>query len=305
MKFDVISFGSAVIDTFVNTEIGEKNHFFSYPAGSKILIKDLKFDIGGGGTNTAVAFSRLGLKTGCICDVGDDESGSKILNLLKKEKVDFLGEIDKSGMTGYSVILDSKGGERTILTYKGVNNNISLNELDLKNLETKWLYYSALLGKSFETQKRLAEIMHKRGTKLVFNPSSYIINNEDFSSLMKICEVLIVNKQEAEMILKRFSKKSDLLKSIQELGPKIVVITNKDNLAICFDGKNKYSIMPHKNVKVVERTGAGDAFASGFVAGLIVGKSIQDSLELGLKESESVLRYFGAKNKLLKMKLKR
>lgn len=304
--FEVISFGSAVIDTFVNTEIGEKNHFFRYPAGSKILIKDLKFDVGGGGTNTAVAFSRLGLKTGCICDVGDDENGRYILDLLKKEKITFLGEIDKSGMTGYSVILDSKEGERTILTYKGVNDKITLNELNLNVLETKWLYYSSLLEKSFETQKKLAEFMHKKGTKIAFNPSSYIIKNLDFLPILKICEILIVNKEEAELICRRFKKSRwNLLKSLNELGPKIVLITDKYNPAVCFDGKNKYSITPHKNIKVVERTGAGDAFASGFVAAQIAGLSIKKSLELGLKESESVIQYFGAKNKLLKINLKK
>jgi len=307
MKFDIISFGSAVIDAFVSTEIGEKNNFFSYPAGSKILIKELKFDIGGGGTNTAVAFARLGLKTGCICNVGDDDNGKKILNQLKKEKVSFLGRVDSSGMTGYSVILDSRGGERTILTYKGVNDNVSLSELDLKisKIETKWLYYSALLEKSFLAQKKLAELMHKNKTKIAFNPSSYIIKKEDISSLMRICEVLIVNKEEANLICERFKKsKDDLLKSVSELGPKIVLITDKDKPAVCFDGKNKYSIMPHKNIKVVERTGAGDAFASGFVAGIIVNWPIEKCLELGLRESEAVITHFGAKNNLIRMKIK-
>ena len=83
--FDVVSFGSAVVDIFVNTNISEKKNFIGYPIGSKILIEDLKFDIGGGGTNTAVAFSRFGLKTGCICKIGNDEKGQDILKLLKKE----------------------------------------------------------------------------------------------------------------------------------------------------------------------------------------------------------------------------
>jgi len=71
------------------------------------------------------------------------------------------------------------------------------------------------------------------------------------------------------------------------------------------DGTKKYSIIPHKNIKVVERTGAGDAFASGFVAGMILGRNMQKCLELGLKESESVLGHFGAKNNLLKIKMLR
>ena len=147
-------------------------------------------------------------------------------------------------------------------------------------------------------------MFHKQGTKIAFNPSSYIINNENILPILKITEVLIVNKEEAQMICDRFKKsRTDLLKSLNLLGPKIVLITDKDNPAVCFDSKKKYSILPHKNIKVVERTGAGDAFASGFVAGQIAGWSIQKSLELGLKEGESVITSRGAKNKLLRMKL--
>jgi ribokinase len=305
-SFDIISFGSAVIDVFVHTDVHEKGNKMCYDVGSKILITDLKFDIGGGGTNTAVAFSRLGFLTGCICNVGDDENGRRILNLLKKENVKFLGKIDKNGMTGYSVILDSHGGDRTILTYKGVNNQVKSSELNLKNIKTKWLYYSALLEESFETQKKLAKKLVSSGTKLAFNPSSYIINNLDIGDILKITNVLILNKEEAEALCKRYGKSGhNPLEELHELGSKIIVITNKDNPVLCFDGIKRYSIQPHKNIKVVERTGAGDAFASGFVAGCIVGWDIEKCLELGVRESESVVQYFGAKNNLLRMKLKK
>ena len=304
VKYDIVTFGSAVIDTFIHTDVAESNNFMHYPIGAKILIKELRFDVGGGGTNTAVAFSRLGLKTGCICKIGDDSNGKKILECLKKEKVDFIGKVDKKIMSGYSAILDSRGGERTILTYKGANNDIELKEIP-KNLTTKWLYYSALLEKSFDTQKKLAHLMHKKGTKIAFNPSSYIINNEDIEGLLKICEVLVLNKEEGEMLCKRYNSRGELMEALQSLGPKIVVVTDKDNPTLAYDGNKKYSILPHKNIKVVERTGAGDAFASGFVSGLVAGWDIQRSLELGLKESESVIQYFGAKNILLTMKIKK
>ena len=71
-------------------------------------------------------------------------------------------------------------------------------------------------------------------------------------------------------------------------------MTNKDKEVIAYDGQKKYSLIPHK-LKVVERTGAGDAFASGFVAGQMIGKSIEESLKLGLEESESVIKHQGAK----------
>lgn len=301
MKFDVISFGSAVIDVFLDTDIKEKGKYIAYPVGSKILLKDLKIDIGGGGTNTSVAFSRLGLKTAYIGKIGDDIGGEKILSMLKKEGVEFLGRVEKKSQSGYSIILDSKGKDRTVLTYKGVNNNLNFSELNLKQLKTNWLYFSSLLGRSFEAQKELARRLSKQGTKIAFNPSDYLIKEKNLKEILKLCEVLILNKEEAEMLTK---KTTDLLISLRKLGPKIVVITDKDKRISAYDGKRKYYLKPHK-IKVVERTGAGDAFASGFVAGQIVGKTVNESLRLGLKESEAVIRYFGAKNNLLRIKLKR
>ena len=83
--FDVITFGSAVIDVFVYTDLAEKAGSVCYNVGSKILIKDLKFDTGGGGTNTAVAFSRLGFRTGYVGKIGRDANGQRVLDLIEKE----------------------------------------------------------------------------------------------------------------------------------------------------------------------------------------------------------------------------
>ena len=299
MRFDVVTFGSAVVDVFVDTDIAEKKGFISYPVGSKILLKTLKFDVGGGGTNTSVAFSRFGLKTGYLGKIGDDTDGETILEVLKKEKVQFLGKIEKGAVSGYSIILDSKENNRTILTYKGINDNLRFSELNLRKIKTKWLYLSSLLGKSFETQKKLVQVLKKKGVKIAFNPSDYLIEKKDLKPVLKLCDVVILNKEEAKMLVKR----GDLLFGLHKLGPQVVVITDKNKKISCYDGKKKYYLMPNK-IKVIERTGAGDAFASGFVAGQISGKSIEQSLKLGLKESESVIKYFGAKNKLLRMKLR-
>jgi len=299
--FDVITFGSAVVDVFVKTETHEKKNLICYNVGDKLLIDELKFDVGGGSTNTAVAFARLGLKTGCICKLGNDDNAEKILKLLIKERVKFLGKVDEKGMTGYSVILNSKEKSRTVLTYKGVNNELGINELKINRLKSKWIYCSSLMGKSFETQKRLVSLFKKKGVKFAFNPSSYMIKNKNIKSLLKQTDILILNKEEAEILV----GKKELLIGLHNLIDKkgIVVITDKNKLTSCFDGNKKYFIKPH-NVKVIERTGAGDAFASGFVAGQIRGKSIEESLRLGLEESESVIKYFGAKNNLIKRKLK-
>ena len=301
--FDVVSFGGAVVDCFLNTGVGETHGKICYNSGEKILVKDLKFDVGGGATNTAAAFSRLGLKTGCVIKVGDDENGRKILRCLKDEKVKLLGKVEKNSNSGFSVILDSREYERTILTFKGSYDQIEMN--DIKHFRTKWLYLSSLLEKSFNTQLQLAKELKKKWVKIAFNPSAYIIKEykDKLKSLLKLCDIVILNKEEAQMLVKGKSL-PDLLKNIHKLGVRTVVITNKNSLVGCYDGNKMYSIKPHENIKVVERTGAGDAFASGFVAGQIVGKTIDESLELALKESESVLGHFGAKNNLIRMKLK-
>lgn len=299
--FDVISFGSATIDTFVETGLPEKGKFMAYPVGAKMMAKGLRFDIGGGGTNTAVAFSRFGLKTGYIGKLDSGMEGNEVLNLLKKEGITFLGTVekDKKKIGGYSVILDSKEDDRTILSFKGVNEEIKMS--DIKKSKTKWLYMSSFLGKSFDTQKKFAHELHKKGAKIAYNPSDYLIRakKKEIKEILKFTEVLVLNYDEAKLL----TKEKDVLKGLKKLGPKIIVVTNKDKPTSAYDGEKKYSILPHK-IKVAERTGAGDAFASGFVAGQIVGKSIDESLKLALEESESVIRYFGAKNKLLKRKLK-
>jgi ribokinase len=287
MRFDVVSFGSAVVDAFVETE--QRGRKFEYLVGSKILVDDLKFDVGGGATNTSVAFARLGLKAGCVCAVGDDGNGDMILDSLKKDGVSFLGRRVK-GKSGYSVILDSKGKGRTILVYKGVGNSIK----SVRDSDSDWLFLGSTLGESFRTGRKLAFRMKKAGSKVVFNPSEYLVGAKDIRKLLAISDVVILNRQEFDAVRRKYGKNFCL---------GTIVITDKNKKIVCVSEGKVYYLKPNR-VKVVERTGAGDAFAAGFVAGMIVGWPIERCLKLGLKESESVIRYFGAKNKLLRMKLK-
>lgn len=302
MTYDIVSFGSAVVDTFIGTDAKEKNGLISYPVGSKLLIKDHRRDIGGGATNVAVAFSRLGLKVGCICNVGDDNNGKDILSSLKKENVKFLGNI-KKGMSGYSIILDSKEHERTILTFKGPNDDIKIS--DIPKFKSKWIYFTSMMKTSFETQKKLARIKAKEGTRIIFNPSEYLIKNKDIKDILKITYAVILNKEEAELIKNKYKKSGDVLKVLCSLGPKIAVITDKNEPVRAYDGEKEYNINPHKKIKVLERTGAGDAFGAGFTAGLVLDYPIDKCLKLALLEGESVLKHYGAKNNLIRKRLKK
>jgi ribokinase len=306
-RYDVITLGSGTIDVFANTEAQftkkSGKEMITYPTGSKILIKELKFEVGGGGTNTAISFSRLGLKTAWIGKVGNDQTSDLILDYMKKNKIDFLGKkgISKSG---FSVILDSIGHDRTILTHKGDNDTLTFQEIQQSKLSTKWFYFSSMMGKSFDTQKKLAVFAQKNGSKVAFNPSSYqaALGKKKLNTILKNTNLLVLNFDEAKILLETKEKKLDkILKGLCELGPDMVVVTDGKKGAYCYDKKFMYTIYPH-NLKVIETTGAGDAFASSFLSGIIKKNDVEYALKLGLANSESIIRHYGAKNILLTTK---
>lgn len=304
--FDIITVGSSTVDVFMHTDPKQtevlrihKHVDIAYPLGAKILVNELDFFTGGGGTNSAVAFSRLGLKTGWIGRVGKDNNGLMILDELYKEDVTFLGYA--GGITGYSVILDAIESDRTIFTYKGCNDD--LNYRKIKIPQTKWFYFSSMMDKSFLTMKKIAYYANIHNIKIAFNPSLYIANKgvKHLKPILRNTEILIFNKEEAQALLgKTIENIFHLLHEVQALGPKIVIITDGKNGASCLDTTEGffYNILPVK-LKIKETTGAGDAFASGFVAAKMLGKNTEFALKLGMLNAESVIRYKGAKNILL------
>ena len=304
--YDVITVGSNTLDVFAKTdseliEIKTKNfteELLAYPLGSKILIKELDFMIGGGGTNTAVAFSRLGLKTGYLGKIGKDENGLKIFKLLKQENIDFLGTL--GGISGYSIILDSIEEDRTILAFKGCNNDLTFKELHLQKLQTKWFYFASMMGKSLGMMKQLAEYANKNKIKIAFNASTYLAN-QGFSNLKKILEnttVLILNKEEAEILGGKGSI-ADMFRRLKLDSMELVIITDGSKGAYAYDGKEMWEVKPAKKLKIKETTGAGDAFASTFIAARITNKNLKESLKMASINSESVIQSYGAKEILL------
>ncbi|MEM4330536.1 MAG: carbohydrate kinase family protein [Candidatus Pacearchaeota archaeon] len=284
MKFDIVSFGSALVDIFVESEIKERGNLMCYNVGEKIQIKEMDFSIGGGGFNSAVTFSRMGLKTALMTNIGNELLSEKILERLKKEKISFLGI--KKGKCGCSIILDSKEKDRTILTFKGANDFFYLKNV---KVNTSWFYFSSLVGESYKTQLRIAKT---KRYKIAFNPSSYFLKKENVKEILPFIEILILNKEEAEMISKDF-------KNILNLGPRILIVTDGIKPVRCFFEKKEVVIYPHEKIKVIEKTGAGDAFASGFVASYIKTGDIIESLKVALLNSESVIQYKGSTNKIL------
>ncbi len=313
--FDVITLGSNTVDVFVKTDPEEselvtirhgtrreeKETLVAYPLGSKIIIKEMEFQVGGGGTNTAVAFSRLGLRTAYLGKIGKDENGLKVFKLLKKEKVEFIGTLGEKN--GYSVILDSIREDRTILTYKGCNNDFKLREVNEKKLKAKYYYLCSMSGESFYELEKIAQKGKKQGAKIVFNPSEYIarMGTKKLGTILKNTNMLILNYDEAR-IIGGFGTKKELVERLRRLGPKTIVITDGSKGAIALHENKFYEGKPKENIKILETTGAGDAFGSTLTAGLIMNHSFEESMKMAFINAESVITAYGAKNILLSKK---
>lgn len=302
--YDVITVGSGTIDVFIWTESADmfrrkKQKEICFPIGSKILIKKLNVDTGGGGTNTAVALARLGLKTAWLGKLGNDKNGKRVLERVRSEGVDFIGTYDGE-MTGQSIIIDSRlEKDRTILAYKGVNDKLRFEKIGLGKLRAKWFYLCAMEGESLKTLFKLADFAKRNKIRVIFNPSSYLAK-QGMAFLKRIvdkCDILVLNKEEAQYLVGSGDINA-LLKKLQR-HVKLAVITDGPNGAFAYNGIYKYSIRPRK-VRVVETTGAGDAFASSFLAGIILKRDVEYALQLGQANAESKIQHVGAKNGLLK-----
>jgi ribokinase len=305
--YDIITVGSANIDAFVKTKLSKhrkkhQEHFdICEHMGQKLLIEDFSLRTGGSATNTSVAFSRLGLKTGSICVLGSDQSGKTILEELKKEKVSFLGPI-KSGDSGFGIVLRGYQ-DRIILSYKGLNNNLLWSDLHISKLKTKYLYLSTMIGKSLKTIEKLSNYASKNGIKTIFNPSIYLAKQgaPKLKSLLRSTDILVLNKEEASALVSPVSPGSPrtLIKRLSKYTKGIIVITSGFAPALAYHSGVFYE-KKFRKVSPLDKTGAGDAFASGFVYGIIKSKGIQKSLDYGHKLALSVMNNLGAKEKLLR-----
>ncbi|MFC1769198.1 carbohydrate kinase family protein [Nanoarchaeota archaeon] len=303
--FDVITVGSANVDVFACTKYHREKRMgklVAYPVGEKILLKEIEFTTGGGGTNSAVALARLGLKVGFVGILGNDEYGEIIKKEMKKEKIKDLTQMCHADCTGYSVVLDSIAHDRTIFVFKGANDHLDYNKIKKNKLKTKWFYFSTLLNKSYKTLEKISEFAKKNKIKIMLNASSYLARKgpKFLKKILNNTKILILNLEESKMMVGSGSTEV-LLRKLRDLGPEIVIITDGKHGVHVYDGEKIFYGKPH-NIKILETTGAGDAFASGFLYGYISKNNISDGIRCGVTEAESVIQHHGAKNKLLRKK---
>lgn len=308
MNLDLLSIGDANLDVFIIPsesealcDIDTKKCLIAFSYADKIPVKNLEFSVGGNSANNAVGVKRLGINVGSVLTLGDDSTGAQIIEKLKKENVDLTYCIQQpSTLSNFNVVV-SYTGERTIFTYHAPRSY----EFPVQLPKVPWVYLTSM-GESYRPfYNHMTEWLVKNPeVKLAFNPGSWQLRGgvKEIGNVFKLSNIVFVNKQEAEKLTGYEAKgevTKELLMALSGLGPKISVITDGGNGAYTFDGHRflHCGIMP---MDAYERTGAGDAFGSGFLSAVIKGKTIEEALVWGTVNSASVIGYVGAQKGLLK-----
>jgi sugar/nucleoside kinase (ribokinase family) len=292
--FDVISIGSATLDILVKSPVLAKKpiakqDYLTIPYGSKNEIDQLQINSGGGATNTAVGFSRLGLKAAVLSRCGWDFGGKLIRQELKKEKVDesLLIQLEKEE-TDLSVILISMEGESTVLVYRG-KTRLEKSSIDLNKLNCRWFCISNLEG-NLDLLTDLINFAGKNKIKVAINPGKREIERKDeLLALTKNIDLLVINQEEAE----RVGGKPE------EYCRKMTAVTMGEKGVRLFTSKG-ILVADGFKMEMVDTTGAGDAFFCGLVAGLVKGWQTEKALKLGIANGASAVTEIGAKPGLLR-----
>lgn len=305
MSFDVLSVGDIVTDAFIKlfedqAQVYTNDHgtWLAMEFGTKLpydRVDEIKAV--GNASNAAVSFARLGLNSGFVTNVGGDQQGRDMIEALHKEHVDTrFVRVNPGKKSNYHYVLSYKE-ERTILIK---HEDYDYHWPHLRPNETpKWIYFSSISEHAIEYHDQIADWLEENAEiKLAFQPGTFQMKagTERLKALYKRTEVLILNREEATFVSGgNHDDFNDLFDRLHALGPRIVVITDGPKGAYASDGQNRYSMPLYPDPQPpVERTGAGDAFASTFVAALAKGKSIEEALRWAPINSMSVVQKVGA-----------
>lgn len=303
----IVSLGAALQDVYLidhddlaPTTIGDAAIFGKVLVGSKVDIDRISYEVGGGGVNSAITFARHGHETIFIGNIAKDPAGMAIVKVLNREGIDssYVNFLERKS-TGTSVILlDSKSGERTILTCRGASEQFgNFDEKDLDLIQPDWLYVTTLRG-DLETLKRFFIKAREIGAKIMFNPGVRELDQADnLTKLLKYVDVLNVNKSEASRLVPG-KVLTELLYHLANYA-ETVIITDGMMGGIATNGVETYRFGIYEDVRVKDATGAGDAFGSGFLASIANGKEFKQALVFASANSTSVIAKLGANRGIL------
>lgn len=274
----VLILGGVIMDSYVVTK--------QYPErGQDTSITDFFDKVGGCSINVAVTLRNLGCEPYIVSGLGNDYRGHKINDYLASQGLNTQFISQEEGSTGYCLILLDDTGERTFLTYKGCEENLtdSISDESLIH-DMSYVYVTGyyLLNSSYKNEKlRLLRILKESGSKIVFDPGSLVDEIEvDFlESVLRLSHIIVPNKTEVDKLIKRLNIESNFHEWCLDKNFEIVVIKNGSKEVNAYTKNAHYKMTPYK-VQTVDTTGAGDSFAGGLIYSLMNNKSIQESMQI-------------------------
>lgn len=312
-KFDVVCIGDVVTDAFIKllddqAEVQETEHgpVLSMPFATKLPFDHSEVLNGvGNAANAAVNFAKLGLNTGFVSNVGADSPGRDIIHTLETKDVDtrFI-RINAKKVSNYHYVLWYKE-ERTILIK---HEDYNYHWPSFKSTEIpKWVYFSSISEAAIDYHDDVADWLDKHDdVKLAFQPGTFQMKAgvERLKRIYAHADIMACNREEAVFITGgNYDDLHDLFNRFHEMGCKIVVISDGPKGSYASDGENRFKMPLYPDpAPPVERTGAGDAFTSTFVASIIAGNTIEGALQWAPISSMNVVQHVGAQEGLLSEK---
>jgi len=308
---DIITFGSATQDIYLKSKkfLPVLNDAFQTGKGicinfgSKLEVEDILFTWGGGGTNSAVTFAKQGFKVSYCGMIGDDLGGNFILQKLKESKIgtEYILKNKNIG-TNVGVILASPAKDRTILVYRGASDVLKKEDIPWNKIKnTKWFYLAPFAGELSSLTKEIIDFAKNNKIKIAFNPGYNQLNlpQNILEDILNKVDVLILNREEASLLTGiSYQQEKEIFKKIDLITKGIVIMTKGSEGVVVSDGKYLYKSKAI-NINIIDTTGAGDAFGSGFVSGLMQKNDIEYAIQLAMANSCYNLTKWGAKEGLL------
>lgn len=300
----MLALGTATQDVFLKSKIFKPHreedgkYYEQLPLGAKLDVEEVIFATGGNAMNAAITFARQGLDSEFMGVVGTEPAGRVVVSELDDEGISTQHLVqDESFATGYSTILLAPNGERTILRHHSRTIRDNGAPLDLRAIEhADWLYVSSL--GSIPLLEKVMNIAAKNGVQVALNPATMELKQPGkIRSLLEGISVLLVNKDEMKVLVE-----GETLEELVRHGANLVrtvVVSDGPKGVMATDGQKIVKAGVYDDVPVVDRTGAGDAFGSGFVAWHAMGKSLEEAITFASANATGVVSAVGATSGIL------
>ncbi len=307
----ILAIGKGTQDVFLKSDEfdphKEGKHMYTHlPLGLKMEVEDVTFSTGGNATNVAVTFARQRLESAYMWGLGDDPASQSILRDLDDEGVSTEYVIQKPEFqSGYSVIMIATNGERTILNHRGrAFGRSGRHGFDLDAIQKfDWIYPTSLGDGGLPLLREIVDMAEKHQVKVMLNPAGPELAEKDkLIALLDSVEVLCTNKEEMQMLVSGETCEELALHALHYVP--VAIVSDGPNGVVATDGETIVRAGMYEDVPVIDRTGAGDAFASGFLSQWAQGKSLKESVIFASANSTSVVTKVGAKPGILRKSVK-